>query len=104
VKLNGNRNVTGTLRGFDQFLNIVLENCVEDRGAQGKVSIPDMVVRHARNLLSLVALRCCLRAANCNERDFLRCLRIFLFFLDLFVARLLSRHLFTISIRQSNAK
>merc|ERR1711998_336906 len=26
IKLNGNRHVTGTLRGFDQFLNIVLDN------------------------------------------------------------------------------
>ena len=30
VKLNGNRHVTGTLRGFDQFLNIVLDNTIEE--------------------------------------------------------------------------
>ena len=29
VKLNGNRKVTGTLRGFDQFLNIVLDDAVD---------------------------------------------------------------------------
>jgi small nuclear ribonucleoprotein G len=29
VKLNGNRKVTGTLRGFDQFLNIVLDESVD---------------------------------------------------------------------------
>ena len=29
VKLNGNRKVTGTLRGFDQFLNIVLDEAVD---------------------------------------------------------------------------
>lgn len=29
VKLNGNRSVNGVLRGFDQFMNIVLEECVE---------------------------------------------------------------------------
>jgi len=29
VTLNGKREVTGVLRGFDQFMNIVLDNCVE---------------------------------------------------------------------------
>ncbi|CDF38578.1 Sm protein, snRNP core protein, SmG [Chondrus crispus] len=27
--LNGNRTVEGTLRGYDQFMNIVLNDCVE---------------------------------------------------------------------------
>jgi hypothetical protein len=31
VALNGNRRVIGVLRGFDQFMNVVLENCVEDK-------------------------------------------------------------------------
>ena len=30
VKLNANRHVTGNLRGFDQFMNIVLDNTVEE--------------------------------------------------------------------------
>ena len=29
VKLNANRSVTGNLRGFDQFMNIVLDNTAE---------------------------------------------------------------------------
>uniref|UniRef100_A0AC35TP45 Small nuclear ribonucleoprotein G n=1 Tax=Rhabditophanes sp. KR3021 TaxID=114890 RepID=A0AC35TP45_9BILA len=29
VKLSGNRHVSGTLRGFDPFLNIVIENATE---------------------------------------------------------------------------
>lgn len=29
VKLNGNRTVTGLLRGFDQFMNLVLDETVE---------------------------------------------------------------------------
>jgi len=29
VGLNGNRNVEGTLRGYDRFMNIVLDDCVE---------------------------------------------------------------------------
>ncbi len=28
VKLNGNRHVVGLLRGYDQFMNIVLDNTV----------------------------------------------------------------------------
>ena len=26
IALNGNRNITGTLRGFDQFMNLVLDD------------------------------------------------------------------------------
>ena len=29
VKLSGGREVTGTLKGFDQLLNLVLDECVE---------------------------------------------------------------------------
>ena len=29
VKLNGNRTVQGTLRGFDQFMNLVIDEAVE---------------------------------------------------------------------------
>ena len=29
MSLNVNRNVEGTLRGYDQFMNIVLEDCVQ---------------------------------------------------------------------------
>lgn len=31
VKLNANRQVTGTLRGFDQFMNLVLDGTVDDK-------------------------------------------------------------------------
>ena len=42
VKLNGNRRVQGTLRGYDQLMNIVLENASEiisedDTHEMGKV-------------------------------------------------------------------
>ena len=30
LKLNANRNVTGILRGFDHFMNLVLDDAVED--------------------------------------------------------------------------
>ena len=29
VKLNGNRTINGTLRGFDQFMNLVLDDAEE---------------------------------------------------------------------------
>jgi len=31
VSLNANRHVTGVLRGFDQFMNIVLDNAVDEK-------------------------------------------------------------------------
>ena len=31
VALNANRLVTGVLRGFDQFMNIVLDNTVDEK-------------------------------------------------------------------------
>ncbi len=33
VQLNGSRKVIGVLRGYDQFLNIVLDEAVEERQA-----------------------------------------------------------------------
>ncbi|KAF0897709.1 hypothetical protein E2562_000425 [Oryza meyeriana var. granulata] len=36
VKLTGGRQVTGTLKGYDQLLNLVLDEAVEfERGLQG---------------------------------------------------------------------
>lgn len=43
VKLNANRMVVGTLRGFDQFMNLVVDNTVEVNG-DDKTDI-GMVVR-----------------------------------------------------------
>ena len=34
VKLNGNRHITGTLRGFDQFMNLVIDEAVEQASPQ----------------------------------------------------------------------
>ena len=31
MALNANRHVTGVLRGFDQFMNIVLDNAVDEK-------------------------------------------------------------------------
>jgi small nuclear ribonucleoprotein G len=54
VKLNANRVVVGTLRGFDQFMNLVVDNTVEVNGNE-KNEI-GMVVCLKFNLLFLQVL------------------------------------------------
>ncbi|XP_024375304.1 probable small nuclear ribonucleoprotein G [Physcomitrium patens] len=44
IKLNAGRNVVGVLRGFDQFMNLVLDNTVEVQGAE-KNEIGMVVIR-----------------------------------------------------------
>ncbi|GMN39451.1 hypothetical protein TIFTF001_008674 [Ficus carica] len=44
IKLNANRMVVGTLRGFDQFMNLVVDNTVEVNGNE-KTDIGMVVVR-----------------------------------------------------------
>ncbi len=39
VKLNGGRKVTGTLRGYDQFMNLVLDNTIEEVSANERNDI-----------------------------------------------------------------
>eukprot|EP00518_Triparma_eleuthera_P020892 CAMPEP_0197560624 /NCGR_PEP_ID=MMETSP1320-20131121/23548_1 /TAXON_ID=91990 /ORGANISM="Bolidomonas sp., Strain RCC2347" /LENGTH=72 /DNA_ID=CAMNT_0043122183 /DNA_START=297 /DNA_END=515 /DNA_ORIENTATION=- len=36
LKLNGSRSVTGVLRGYDQFLNVVLSDAKEDLKGGGR--------------------------------------------------------------------
>ena len=52
VKLNANRHVTGVLRGFDQFMNLVLDNTVDEKG---KVDL-GMVVIRGNSIITLTAL------------------------------------------------
>jgi small nuclear ribonucleoprotein G len=52
VKLNANRHVTGVLRGFDQFLNIVLDGTVDEKSNQ---EIGMVVVRGA-SIVTIEAL------------------------------------------------
>lgn len=44
VKLNANRMIVGTLRGFDQFMNLVIDNTVEVNGDE-KTDIGMVVIR-----------------------------------------------------------
>jgi small nuclear ribonucleoprotein G len=52
VHLNANRHVTGVLRGFDQFMNLVLDNTVDEKL---KVDIGMVVVR-GNSIITIEAL------------------------------------------------
>ncbi|KAF4548319.1 Small nuclear ribonucleoprotein G [Elsinoe fawcettii] len=45
VQLNGSRKVIGILRGYDVFLNIVLDDAIEERADGNKVRIGQVVIR-----------------------------------------------------------
>lgn len=45
LQLNGGRKVTGVLRGFDAFLNLVMDETVEDVSAEEKHKIGMVVIR-----------------------------------------------------------
>ncbi|GHP07579.1 hypothetical protein PPROV_000632100 [Pycnococcus provasolii] len=45
VTLNANRHVVGVLRGFDQFMNLVLDQCLEVKGATERIDVGMVVVR-----------------------------------------------------------
>lgn len=44
LQLNGNRKVTGVLRGFDPFMNIVLDETIEEISATEKHNIGMVVM------------------------------------------------------------
>lgn len=52
IALNGNRHVTGILRGFDQFMNLVLDNTVDEKM---KTDIGMVVVR-GNSIITIEAL------------------------------------------------
>ncbi|KAK0070401.1 small nuclear ribonucleoprotein G [Biomphalaria pfeifferi] len=45
LKLNGNRKVTGTLRGFDPFMNLVVDDAVEETKSGEKRNVGMVVIR-----------------------------------------------------------
>ncbi|KND01573.1 mRNA splicing protein SMX2 [Spizellomyces punctatus DAOM BR117] len=45
IQLNGDRKVTGILRGFDPFMNLVLEDTVEEVSESEKREIGSVVIR-----------------------------------------------------------
>ncbi|CAK7905959.1 small nuclear ribonucleoprotein G [[Candida] anglica] len=55
VQLNGSRKVIGTLRGFDVFLNITLDEALEEQKNGEKLNIGTIVVR-GNSIVSMEAL------------------------------------------------
>jgi len=55
IKLNGNRFVIGVLRGFDQFMNLVLDESVEQVSASEQNNI-GMVVIRGNSVVTIEAL------------------------------------------------
>lgn len=45
LKLNGNRRVVGILRGYDQYMNLVLDNTIEEVSATERNEIGMVVIR-----------------------------------------------------------
>ncbi|KAJ1077515.1 hypothetical protein K5549_010842 [Capra hircus] len=55
VKLNGGRHVQGILRGFDPFMNLVIDECVE-MATSGQQNNIGMVVIRGNSIIMLEAL------------------------------------------------
>ncbi|XP_056427429.1 small nuclear ribonucleoprotein G [Hyla sarda] len=55
LKLNGGRHVQGILRGFDPFMNLVLDECTEVSGTGNQNTI-GMVVIRGNSIIMLEAL------------------------------------------------
>eukprot|EP00619_Florenciella_sp_RCC1007_P012655 CAMPEP_0205921226 /NCGR_PEP_ID=MMETSP1325-20131115/12499_1 /ASSEMBLY_ACC=CAM_ASM_000708 /TAXON_ID=236786 /ORGANISM="Florenciella sp., Strain RCC1007" /LENGTH=76 /DNA_ID=CAMNT_0053289009 /DNA_START=60 /DNA_END=290 /DNA_ORIENTATION=+ len=45
IKLNGQRKVSGILRGYDNFMNLVLDETIEERSATERNPIGMVVIR-----------------------------------------------------------
>jgi len=56
VKLNGNRLVTGTLRGYDPFMNLVIDEAVEHVRGSNQVNPIGMVVIRGNSVIMVEAL------------------------------------------------
>ncbi|KAF4654005.1 hypothetical protein FOL47_010178 [Perkinsus chesapeaki] len=61
VKLNANRHVVGVVRGYDQFMNLVLDNAVELVSRTEKREIGMVVIRGN----SILMWECLDRVKNC---------------------------------------
>lgn len=60
IKLNGNRLVTGRLRGFDHFMNVVVDEAVEEASPVDKIELGTIVrsVPHAQRNEPLSSRMC----------------------------------------------
>ncbi|XP_062584029.1 small nuclear ribonucleoprotein G-like [Saccostrea cucullata] len=55
LKLNGGRQITGILRGYDPFMNLVVDECIEETKLGEKNTIGMVVVR-GNSIILLEAL------------------------------------------------
>ncbi|CEP63508.1 mRNA splicing protein SMX2 LALA0_S08e04104g [Lachancea lanzarotensis] len=56
LQLNGSRKLIGVLRGFDIFLNVVLDDAVEIRKDDTKAPIGSQTVVRGNSIVSIEAL------------------------------------------------
>ena len=52
LKLNGGRHVQGILRGFDPFMNLVIDECVERGHMEALISLVNTAIVHTRSKAS----------------------------------------------------
>lgn len=56
LKLNGGRAVTGILRGFDPFMNVVLDDTIEECKDNTKNNIGMVVSTYRKEALNVVGI------------------------------------------------
>ena len=56
IKLNGDRRCKGVLRGFDQFMNVVLEETVEVESGSGETTEIGMVMIRGNSIVQFECL------------------------------------------------
>lgn len=64
IQLNGNRKVSGILRGYDQFMNLVIDNAIEEVSPQEKNNIGMVVSFHIIFVLFL-----CVYCFECARKE-----------------------------------
>lgn len=67
VQLNGSRQITGVLRGYDVFLNIVLDEAVEQKANGEHVQVGTAVIRGNSVVLMEVCLFPCATRFSVND-------------------------------------
>mmetsp|Transcript_18500 Transcript_18500/g.25647 ORF Transcript_18500/g.25647 Transcript_18500/m.25647 type:complete len:82 (+) Transcript_18500:118-363(+) len=56
LSLNGNRKVVGVLRGYDAFLNVVLEEAVHESTGSGEPSTIGTIVLRGNSIIQFESL------------------------------------------------
>jgi small nuclear ribonucleoprotein G len=72
VSLNGSRKVQGTLRGYDVYLNVVLDEAVEEKKDGGKERLGMVVIRG--NAVVMLEVRISAYMQHHNPADLIQAL------------------------------